>query len=263
MRRLFSFLVLVSISSSLWAQSDTTALASDRPTQTASAFLIPKGMVQIESGFSFQTTRLGFNGFNEVNIDLNIYNSTQVRFGVSDNFELLFTQSLFETRLRAGGDSEGSGVELIPTGIGARIHLFDMNDRGGPQTSFLATYSGPWLSSLDGESSLDMRFNMLHNLGESISIGYNIGGIVNGGFDSFVGTTSVVFGYATSSKLSLFAELYMTFPELADSFLLSDFGLLYSVSPNFQIDIFGGVGISQFTPDRLIGAGVAIRIPGK
>lgn len=263
MRRLLTFLMLISFSAGLWAQSDTTALASDRPTQTASAFLIPKGMIQIESGFSFQTTRIGFNGFNELNIDLNIYNSTQVRFGISDGFELLFSQSLLETRLRSGGDSEGSGVELVPTGIGARIHLFDMNDRGGPQTSFLATYSGPWLSDVDGESSIDLRFNMQHNLGESFSLGYNIGGIVNGEFNSFVGTTSAVLGYAATARLSLFAELYMTFPELNDSFLLSDFGLLYSVNPNFQIDVFGGVGISQFTPDRLIGAGVAIRIPGK
>lgn len=263
MLRFICFLMLCLATTGLSAQSDTTALASDRPTQTASAFLIPKGMVQIESGFSFQTTRLGFNGFNEVNIDLNVYNTTQVRFGVSNNLELLLSQSLFETRVRGGGTSEGSGVELIPTGIGARIHLFDMNDRGGPQTSFLVTYSGAWLSDIDSESSIDMRFNMQHNLGEWASIGYNIGGVVNGEFNSFVGTTSVVLGYATSSKLSLFAELYMTFPELADSFLLSDFGLLYSVNPNFQIDVFAGLGISQFTPDRLIGAGVAIRIPGK
>ncbi len=263
MQRLFTFLVLISFTTGLCAQSDTTALASDRPTQTASAFLIPKGMVQIESGFSFQTTRLGFNGFNELNIDLNIYNSTQVRFGVSEGFELLFSQSLLETRLRAGGDSEGSGVELVPTGIGARVHLFDMNDRGGPQTAFLINYSGPWLTSLDGESSIDMRFNMQHNLGESLSLGYNVGGVVNGEFNSFTGTASAVLGYAATPKLSLFAEFYMTFPELSDSFLLSDFGLLYSVSPNFQIDVFGGVGISDFTPDRLIGAGVAIRIPGK
>lgn len=263
MLRFTCFLIFCLAGTGLMAQSDTTVLASDRPTQTASAFLIPKGMVQIESGFSFQTTRLGFNGLNEVNIDLNVYNSTQVRFGVSDNLELLFSQSLFETRVSGGGNSERSGVELVPTGIGARFHLFDMNDRGGPQTSFLVTYSGAWLSDIDSESSIDMRFNMQHNLGESASIGYNIGGVVNGGFNSFVGTTSVVFGYATSSKLSLFAELYMTFPELADSFLLSDFGLLYSVNPNFQIDVFAGLGISQFTPDRLIGAGVAIRIPGK
>lgn len=138
-----------------------------------------------------------------------------------------------------------------------------MNERGGPQTSFLATISGPWLLEGARGSNIDLRFNMQHNLGESASIGYNLGGVTNEELDSFTGLVSVVFGYTTSAKLTLFAELYFVFPELTDSFLQSDFGILYSVSPNFQVDVFGGLGISDFTPDSLIGAGIAIRIPGK
>lgn len=263
MRRFICFLTLFSITIGLIAQSDTTALASDRPTQTASAFLVAKGTVQIESGFSWSTTKLGFNGFAEVSQDFITYNTTQVRFGVSDNFELLFSQSVVGSRLNDGTSRTETATEAIPTAIGARIHLFDMNERGRPQTSFLVTVGGPLLSDIESGSSIDMRFNMQHNLGDAASIGYNIGGVVNGELNSFVGTTSVVLGYATSGKLSIFAELYMTFPELIDSFLQSDFGLIYSVNPNFQIDVFAGLGISRFTPDSLIGAGVAIRIPGK
>ncbi|MCE7990673.1 MAG: transporter [Roseivirga sp.] len=244
------------------AQSDTTALASDRPTQTASAFLIPKGMVQIESGFSRTTTKLGFDGFSSIDLDVTTYNSTQVRFGVSNNLELLFSQSLVRAQISGTNNGSDTGTQLAPTGIGVRFRLFDMNDRGRPQTAFLVNFSGPWLTDAEG-SSLDLRFNMQHNLGEAFSLGYNIGGVIDDEFNSFVGTTSVVFGYVTSARLSVFAEFYMTFPELADSFLQSDFGLLYSVNPNFQIDVFAGLGISQFTPDSLIGAGVAIRIPGK
>ncbi|GAB5522130.1 MAG: hypothetical protein Roseis2KO_00020 [Roseivirga sp.] len=263
MLRFICFLTLFSLTTILMAQSDTTALASDRPTQTASAFLVPKGTVQIESGFSWSTTKLGFNGFAEVSEDLITYNSTQIRFGVSKNLELLFSQSLVGSRVDDGVNQTETETEAIPTAIGARIHLFDMNDRGRPQTSFLVTLGGPLLSDIESGSTIDMRFNMQHNLGDAASLGYNIGGTVNGEFDSFIGNVSVVLGYTTSSKLTLFAELYMTFPELTDSFLQSDFGLLYSVSPNFQVDIFGGLGISRFTADSLIGAGVAIRIPGK
>lgn len=263
MLRFISFLILFSTGTGLIAQSDTTALASDRPTQTASAFLVPKGTVQIESGFSVATTRLDFDGLSEVSRDLITYNSTQIRFGVSNNLELLFTQSLLDVRIRSGSSSANAGTELVPTGIGARVHLFDMNERGGPETSFLATLSGPWLSESGGGSNIDLRFNMQHNLGESGSIGYSVGGVMNQEFDSFTGLVSVVFGYATSAKLSLFAEFYFIFPEFSDSFLQTDFGLTYSVNPNFQVDVFGGLGISDFTPDSLIGAGVAIRIPGK
>ncbi len=263
MLRIICCLTLFSLTTGLMAQSDTTALASDRPTQTASAFLVPKGTVQIESGFAWSATKLGFNGFSEVNLDLITFNTTQVRFGVSNNFELLFSQSVVGSRLSDGVNTTETVTEAIPTAIGARIHLFDMNDRGGPQTSFLVMLGGPLLSDLETGSTIDMRFNMQHNLGDAASLGYNIGGTVNGGFDSFTGNASVVLGYATSSKLTLFAELYMTFPELSDSFLQSDFGLLYMVSPNFQVDVFGGLGISRFTPDSLVGAGIAIRIPGQ
>lgn len=263
MRRFICFLTLFTITIGLIAQSDTTALASDRPTQTASAFLVSKGTVQIESGFSWSTTKLGFNGLSEVSQDLITYNSTQVRFGVSDNFELLFSQSIVGARINDATNRSETVTEPIPTAIGARIHLFDMNDRGRPQTSFLVTLGGPLLSDIESGSVIDMRFNMQNNLGEDASIGYNIGGTVNGEFNSFTGNASVVLGYTTSSKLTLFAELYMTFPELRDSFLQSDFGLLYSVNPNFQIDVFAGLGISRFTPDSLVGAGVVIRIPRK
>lgn len=263
MSRILSALILFIIAIPLVAQSDSTALASDRPTQTASAFLVPKGTIQIESGFSIATTKIGAGVITDVYQDLITYNSTQVRFGVSNNLELLFTQSLLDVRVRSGSESVNAGSEFVPTGIGARIHLFDMNERGGPQTSFLATISGPWLLEGATGSSIDLRFNMQHNLGESASIGYNLGGVTNGEFDSFTGLASVVFGYAASGKLSLFAELYFIFPELEDSFLQSDFGVIYSVNPNFQVDVFAGLGISDFTPDSLIGAGVAIRIPGK
>lgn len=114
MLRLLSFLILFSTGASLAAQSDTTALSSDRPTQSASAFLVPKGTVQIESGFSIATTKVGAGVITDVYEDFITYNSTQIRFGVSNNLELLVTQSLLDLRVRSGSDKVNAGAEFFP-----------------------------------------------------------------------------------------------------------------------------------------------------
>ncbi len=258
-------LVLLFAGTGLLAQSDSSPLSSDRPTQTASAFLVPKGAVQIETGFSWINARVDISSITSVDLDVITYNSTQLRFGLFDNVELLFSQSVMKTRVSDdAGSSVESGVEWIPSAIGARIHLSGMKEDGrGTQASFLATLSGPLLSENFEGSEIDLRFNMQKNLGTMTAIGYSLGGIMDGEFDTFTGLLSIVMNRATSSRLSFFAELYFFFPSLADTVVQSDFGLLYSVSPNFQVDIFGGVGISESTPDSLFGAGVAIRIPGK
>ena len=42
---------------------------------------------------------------------------------------------------------------------------------------------------------------------------------------------------------------------------LIDGGLTYKVYSNFQLDIAGGVGISEEAEDRFLGAGFSYRIP--
>lgn len=263
MLRFISFLIFFSTGSGLLAQSDTTALSSDRPTQSASAFLVPKGTIQIESGFSYARLRLGYSLSQFVESEFFTYNTTQVRFGLSDNLELRFSQDVMSTRTAGGIYSFKSGTQLVPTTIGARVHLFDMNERGRPQTALLVNVGGPVFSEIESGTSLDFRFNMEHSLGENGSVGYNIGGVLRNEFTIFDSIATLIFGYKASCKVSFFAELYMTFPNFGDAFLQSDFGILYSVNPNFQLDIFAGTGISDFTPQTLFGFGLSLRIPGK
>ena len=245
------------------AQSDTTALATDRPTQTASAFVMSKGSVQIETGFSIARTKLGFDGFEEVTSDFITLNSTQLRFGVSKNLELLFSQSLVKSRINGGAFEGSRDTELVPTAVGARIRLFDMNERGGPQVAILATVAGGAFSDLETGTSIELRFNFQHDLGSGLSLGYNVGSNFNGLTDAFNGVITTVLGYQASEKVSLFAELFLIMPELERTFLQTDFGILYLVNSNLQIDVFAGLGVTDLTPDSAFGAGISLRIPRK
>jgi hypothetical protein len=266
MLRSIYFLLFLSTCIGLMGQeeSETGPISTDRPTQSASAFLVPKGTLQIETGFFRLSENLGFVGVQNAKFETIVFNSTQIRYGISDRVELRFSQELIKSRIKQGGNvTDESNLELIPTSIGARIHLFDMNDRGGPQTSLLMNIGGPVFSDIPTGTTFDFRFNMQNNLSESLALAYNIGGVFADEFNTFSGLATVMLGYTTSEKVSLFAELYMNFPDFADAFLQTDFGLLYIVSPNVQLDVFAGVGISEFTPDSLFGAGLSLRIPGK
>lgn len=263
MLRTLCILFLFTTGAQLMAQSDSTALATDRPTQTASAFIVPKGSVQIETGFAVSRTKLGFNGISEVTAVNTVFNSTQVRFGVSKNLELLFSQSIVKDRVKGFGPGFEGDTELIPTALGARIRLFDMNEKGRPQMALLATVGGGLLSDLETGTTVDIRANFQHNLGGNFSLGYNVGVNFNDINDMTSGLVTAVVGYQASDKVSLFAEVFLTAPDLEATFWQSDFGILYLVNSNLQVDVFAGLGISDLTPDSLFGAGLSLRIPGK
>ena len=73
---LFSLLFL-----SLYCYSqETEPIQTDRPDQTETPAIVPKGMFQVETGFSFQK--------NNKNNNTNTLPSTLWKYGVNENFEL-------------------------------------------------------------------------------------------------------------------------------------------------------------------------------
>lgn len=73
---------------SLFANSQKLdPIQTDRPDQTETAAIVPKGMFQVENGFSFQRKDANNSSFS--------LPSTLWKYGVNDNFELrLITEFL-------------------------------------------------------------------------------------------------------------------------------------------------------------------------
>jgi hypothetical protein len=116
---------------------------------------------------------------------------------------------------------------------------------------------GQFLSNGGGTTG-DLRVNFQNNISDKFNVSYNVGIILVEGANN-VGLWTLNLGFSVSPKLTVFLEGY-GFSDSFSSQQSMDFGLLYLVSPNFQIDFFGGFGMSEFAPDSLFGFGVSTNI---
>ncbi len=243
----------------------STSLVTDRPGQSASSFTVGTGVWQFETGFSYQK----FEGTLISNDPLNpgiipadfqsfTYNSTLVRYGISDKIELRFTQELRGSRALVDGTVlASSGAELIPTYIGAKVALVE-GDGVRPAIAVLANLGGTPFSDIDGTTTFDFRFNFYHQLSDKVSLAYNLGGVIS---SEFTGLYTLIGGYSLSPKLSAFVELYGFLNEGFTNDHQIDFGFSYLISNDLQLDMFGGAGFSDISPDSLFGFGFSARIP--
>ena len=118
-KALFSLLFL---SLSFYAQ-ETEPIQTDRPDQTETPAIVPKGMFQVETGFSFQK--------NKQNNNTNTLPSTLWKYGVNENFELRLITEFISEKIE---DRTFSG--LNPILLGCKIKISD--EKGiFPKTSFI------------------------------------------------------------------------------------------------------------------------------
>ncbi len=241
-------------------------LITDRPDQTESPFTLKAGYIQWETGFLYTKNSIfvpSLTGPNAMRADLEgfTYNTSLFRFGLTDKIELRLIQEIGRGRL---GDFK-SDIEALPTLIGTKIHIAH-GEGLKPQIAFLGHIGGPILSDVQSGTQADFRFNFESSLSNNLVLGYNIGGKLENDLKSFTALYTLVFGYNVTPKLYAFAELYGFFPENERADHQVDFGLAYLVSPNFQLDIYTGTGVTReniATPDTILGFGFSLRIPKK
>jgi len=174
---LFSFLIYGAM-----ASSQTTTIQADRPDQTETPFLVPKGMFQIESGFSYQKE-------DAENSTLALP-SVLWKYGVSDNFEL---RLITEFESENGSDERYFG--LRPILIGCKIKICE--EKGIiPKTSFIGHISIPNAASSKYKVDFyapEFRFTMQHTLTDKFSLSYNLGSE----WDGFVAEPTFIYTLTT------------------------------------------------------------------
>ncbi|MFY0592499.1 transporter [Roseivirga sp.] len=274
MKKSLSLLIFLLVSLPLLSQEEAQEqgnIVTDRPTQSVSAFTVGKGVFQLETGFMFQENTLFIPSFDplssmiiEANLRSITYNTSLFRYGISDRIELRLGQNLGRGKIVANGEVlSSSDIHFVPTSFGAKISLVDPVG-ARPAISFLGQISGPLFSEFELGTDVEFRFNFQHQLTEELSLGYNLGGTVNtnGNDNNFVGLYTAVVGYSITSKLGAFAEFYGFLPSgSTQNDHQIDFGLSYLIDANFQLDIFGGTGFSEISPETIFGFGFSARIP--
>lgn len=234
---------------SLFANSQKLdPIQTDRPDQTETAAIVPKGMFQVENGFSFQRKDANNSSFS--------LPSTLWKYGVNDNFELrLITEFLSEEI----NNEKLNG--FAPIFIGFKVKLLE-EEGILPKTSFIAHISLPNVASTNYKSdyfATEFRFTMQHTLSKKFNLGYNLGCE----WDGFTAEPTFVYtitsGYSITKKLGVYAEFFGYLPQNSKASHLLDGGFTYLINNNFMVDLSSGLGLTNNALRNYFAFGFSIR----
>ncbi len=233
-------------------------LFTDRPTVTFSPNTMPKGWFQIETGFQYQIADVDPSGMFSPGLKSEdfLYNSTLLRYAVSNSLEVRLTQDLTENRLRQDGETTAStDASFSPTRLGLKYNFLHFKD-GGQRLSLLANYAPSFFSS-DSEDYLELLFLFHSPVFKRFGFDYNIGWDFNEGFDNPRFKYSFLISKSFSSRISAYVEGFGVVPKDDPNQFNYDLGVMYLISNTLQIDAYGGAGFSDFSPNFIFGFGLS------
>jgi hypothetical protein len=235
--------------------SDTTMtmidpIQTDRPDQTETAYLVPKGYFQMEHGFSIEDTEPGF---------IYTYPSSLWKYGINDNFEVRLTTEYTHIQRPEQEDVKG----FSPFSLGMKTKLCE--GRGIiPQTAFIGHLYFPTIGNDEFDITYfapDMRLAFFHDVSEMFAISYNVGAAWNGESAEPDFLYSLSLALSVSDEFGLYAELYGDTPQREDDDmeLRADAGITYRIGNNFQLDVSAGKGITDNAPESYVAMGFSYR----
>ncbi len=245
MKKLLTLPLLILI----FQASAQDAIVTDRPTQSAASAVVPAGSAIIEYGFIYESASSDVT-------NLTIGNFL-ARVGIANGFEFRITQNVLRSEFPGVlGDESVSG--LSPTTLGAKIHL--AGEQGAfPQMSIIGqvTLENGEQAFRPNRPTPEVRLNFSNSLSEFVSLGYNVG--MSFAEDDRQTLYTMVLGYSFLPGWTAFAEPYGFFGDGYSDHRFNT-GLIYLVKDNFQLDLTGGFGLSDVSPDYFIGFGAALGI---
>jgi hypothetical protein len=257
--RFLSVLLVLLLAIGVFAQDEMPDITTDRPDQTESSSTVPKKTLQIEMGFALQ----GDKANTENSLNYSLFN-TLLRYGVFDNFELRLGMAYDRadiTYKQLDSDSLFQGV--TPLVAGTKVYITEQ--RGGiPEMSLLAMFTIPGTGSSSFEQinlASDLRLAMGWQLSDRFSAGANLGLYWNGINPAGAGFYSAVLGISIADWMGAFAEVYGYLPKGLTPDHRVDAGFTFPVRKNLQLDLSGGLGLSERSPDYFVSTGFSWRIP--
>lgn len=250
------------------ALAEEPPLITDRPDQTESAYTVPRGLFQIEGGYSY-----GRGTENGSDLTFQAFPEALLRFGVTDRFELRLGVPGIEVNETDALTGQSDERGLVDASAGFKT-LIAEGEGAVPRTAFIGTLFLP--TGDDGFSSERadpaFRFVFSNALGESVSIGYNVGmfWLTEGDAAAELDTGSffdwtVSAGFSATERLGAFVELFGVTRVGGDGGARPvnalDGGMTYLVTPRLQLDASASIGLSSLAPDWTFGVGASYRFP--
>lgn len=225
-----------------------TPIEIDRPDQTETPAIVPKGMFQMESGFSYEKDKSDHAW---------VTPSALMKYGVNNHFELRL--------IVEHSDAEVSGdkaVGILPVFVGMKVKI-SAEEGIVPRTSLIGHVQIPDLASpgLKGEYyAPTFRFTMAHTLTDKICLGYNLGAE----WDGFTSEPTVIYtlttGLSLSEKWGTYTELYGFASQSEVASHNFNGGFTYLLDNDTVADVSGGLGLTQEAPDYFVALGFSFRL---
>lgn len=227
---------------------DLPSIQTDRPDQTECPFITPKNYFQLENGFSYE--------INNQNSKLIVAPTILTRFGINKYFELRLITEYIITK---ESSSTYSGINPILIGFKARL----IEEKGViPTTSLIAHIGIPKVASSENRAIYyypEIRFTMQHTISEKQSLSYNLGAEWNGENTKPTFIYTLTTGYTLTKKIGAYIEFYGFVPQIGIPDHRFDSGLTYLFNLNHQLDISGGFGLSETSPQHYVTLGYSFR----
>jgi hypothetical protein len=234
---------------------------TDRPTDSAAPVLVPRRTLQLELGYRWSR----FDD-DSGRIDSHLLPDLLARYGISRQVEV---------RLVAAGWSLQTGDAAAPDGfndisLGAKFALAEARGRR-PQMALLVDLSLPvGHSELTNDHVIPkVLFLGANTLTDRLAVTYNVGPSLVTSTVAGESKTNVDLNYAVAlsgaigGPVTLFGELFGAFVSGSDRSDRHNFqaGTTILLTPLFQVDLRGGLGLVDNEPDCFVGAGLAFRVP--
>lgn len=233
------------------AAQEMPEIDTDRPDRTESSTVLPVATVQFEAGLHTEGTHWETT---------NTLPAALVRYGMLEWLELRAIVEYWTY--------DNTGMTFIPPlpesgatfGIGTKIQLARENG-ALPEIALLAHLmkSTEELDSGSSSPNPEFRFSMGHSLPLDFALGYNLGGEWNAAREKLIGVYTLAVGFPIAGSFGGYVELFGDYDEeISSSF---DAGVTFVPRNNLQIDLSGGTGLTDGTPDHYLGIGLSYRYP--
>ncbi len=255
--------VLLAVALPGLAQDEAPELITDRPDQTESAAIVPRGSVQLELGATFS-----HSDGDGLDVDLLEVPGTLARIGLSERWELRLGWTGYTSVDVGAFDESGIG----DAEIGFKYRIRDEGDKGAPEVAVLFGSSVPVGDDAFTSDRADPSFRLIfaHTLSERLSVGYNLGMALASGRDETGEVTTLstyvytlALGISLADNVGAFVELFGEAPGSAPGGPANSFdgGFTFLLRDNVQFDVAAGAGLSEAADDYFFGVGLTVRWP--
>jgi hypothetical protein len=249
------------------------SINTDRPTFTPANTTVPPGRLQFESGFTFNNEPMS-----RARTTLYDLPELAMRYGICSRAEFRTFwggQTWTQTQSRPGGPWRlGGGLSDMEVGFKWQLLTLDKERKWIPTTALITSiYAPTGGTSVLGSHTVEPLVNLIYgwSLTDKLSFNGSTGylnmrvtdlgpGRPAESFQRF--HQSLVTFYSLNKRTTLFYEWYVwTFTNALDNRPLHymDGGVLYLLTPNMQLDLRAGFGLSGRPDDFFTGVGYSVR----